>query len=341
MKVKNIIVVWIVLSALMYAQNDSSDAIKTEVLQKAEIKILKKKVRELEAELKSYKKVKPVAGKAPLISKTKIVSRKVSKRKKFVLTDTAPEKLSTYFTAAYQDMETISNKLDAHGFTVLAKDEILEDKMVLSVTNEALKQTNSFLSVIHILINKDKEIRLQNPSYFAAAYLQKDYNFGDFNETLKSLELVFGDMYQSEDKLLLSDLSDYNFMLTLPRFEDIILVDEGEDIVSKLTREGSGKYISYLLTLPNGSVLVGHKLSSEIYAYLNKVDAANNAQLFPYEVMIHEGKAVMLAPKYYLALSLPLLSMTDFMKIASAPDTIVKEIKEAYRQKEEIKTTEE
>lgn len=340
MKVKNIIVLWIVLSALMYAQNDSSDAIKTEVLQKAEIKILKKRVRQLEAELKNYKKVKPVAGKAPLISKTKIVSKKVSKRKKFVLKDTAPKKLSTYFTAAYQDMETISNKLEAHGFTILAKDEILEDKMVLSVTNEALKQTNSFLSVIHILINKDKEIRLQNPSYFAAAYLQKDYNFGDFNETLKSLESVFGDMYQSEDKLLLSDLSDYNFMLTLPSFEDSILVDEGKDIVSKLTREGSGKYISYLLTLPNGSVLVGHKLSSEIYAYLNKVDAANNAQLFPYEVMIHEDKAVMLAPKYYLALSLPLLSMTDFMKIASAPDTIVKEIKEAYRQEKEIKTTE-
>jgi len=341
MKVKNIIVLWIVLSALMYAQNDSSDAIKTEVLQKAEIKTLKKRVRELETELKSYKKVKPVAGKVPLISKSKIVSKKVNKRKRFVLTDTLPEKLSTYLIAAYQDIGTVSYKLETHGFTVLAKDEILEGKTVLSVTNEALKQTNSFLSVIHILINKDKEIRLQNPSYFAAAYLQKDYSFGDFNETMKSLEFVFGDMYQSEDKLILSDLSDYNFMLTLPRFEDTILVDEGEEIVSKLTRKGSEKYISYLLTLPNGSVLVGHKLSSEIYAYLNKVDAENNAQLFPYEVMIHEGKAVMLAPKYYLALSLPLLSMTDFMKIASAPVSIVKEIREAYKEKKEGNKAEE
>lgn len=341
MKVKNIIVLWIVASALMYAENDSSNAIKTEVLQKAEIKTLKKRVRELETELESYKKVKPVAGKVPLISKSKIVSKKVNKRKRFVLTDTPPDKLSTYFIAAYQDIGTVSHKLETYGFTVLAKDEILEGKTVLSVTNEALKETNSFLSVIHILINKDKEIRLQNPSYFAAAYLQKNYIFGDFNETLKSLESVFGDMYQSEDKVTLSDLSDYNFMLTLPHFEDSILVDEGEDIVSKLTREGSDRYISYLLTLPNGSVLVGHKLSHEIYAYLNKVDAENNAQLFPYEVMIHEGKAVMLAPKYYLALSLPLLSMTDFMKIASAPVSIVKEIREAYIEEKEGKGTKE
>ncbi|NEW60366.1 hypothetical protein GSY74_03650 [Sulfurovum sp. bin170] len=38
-----------------------------------------------------------------------------------------------------------------------------------------------------------------------------------------------------------------------------------------------------------------------------------------------------LDPKYYLALSLPLLSMTEFMKIATAPDQIVKDIKRAYK----------
>ncbi len=340
MKVKHIIVLWIVASALIYAANDSSDTIKTEVLQKAEIKVLKKRVRQLESELENYKKVKPVASKVPIITKTKTVSKKVSKSKKFVLTDTPPKKLSAYFTAKYQNIGTLSAKLEDNGFTVLAKDEILKDKIVLSVTNEALKQTNSFLSVIHILINKDQEIRFQNPSYFAAAYLQKEYKFGDFNETLKSLESVFGDLYESQDKLALKDLSDYNFMLTLPRFEDTIVVDIDDEIAAKLTRKGLDRYVSYMLTLPNGAVLVGHKLSPETYDYLNKVDAANNAQLFPYEVMIHEGKAVMLAPKYYLALSLPLLSMTDFMKIASAPDAIVKEIKEVYKEEEEDKITE-
>ena len=340
MKVKNIIVLWTVASALMYGGSESADAIKTEVLQKAEIKALKKKVRQLESKLENYTRVKPVASLSPLISKTKTLPKKVSKKKKFVLSDIPPKKLSAYFTAAYEDVETLSSKLETHGFTLLAKDEILKDKTVLSVTNEALKATNSFLSVIHIVVSKDQEVRIQNPSYFAAAYLQKEYTFGDFNETMKSLESLFGELYESEEKLVLADLANYNFMLTLPRFEDSILVAEGENIVSKLTKEGSDKYVSYLLTLPNGSVLVGHKLSPNTYDYLNKVDSANNALLFPYEVMISEGKALMLAPKYYLALSLPLLSMTDFMKIASAPDAIVEEIKEAYKERVADKITE-
>jgi len=332
MKQSIIIYLFLLLTSTLYAVSINPDSNNTAQSEGTELNALKKRVNQLEKELASYKKVKPVASSIKIVTiQAKMNSNKVSKSNKFVLTDKAPTKLSTYFTAEYQDIKTLSTKLETHGFTVLSKDEILKDQIVLSVTNDEMKKTNSFLSVLHILVNVDKEIRLQNPSYFAAAYLQKDYNFGDFNETLKSLELVFGDMYQSEDKLALSDISDYNFMLTLPRFEDSILVDEGEDIVSKLTRESSDKHISYLLTLPNGSVLVGHKLSSEIYAYLLKINASDNAQLFPYEVMIENKRAYMLAPKYYLALSLPRLSMTDFMKIASAPEEIIKDIKQAYK----------
>jgi hypothetical protein len=191
------------------------------------------------------------------------------------------------------------------------------------------------LSVLHILVNKDKEIRLQNPSYFAAAYLKESYKYGDFNETLTSLENVLGDMYEVEEKLVLDDLANYNFMLGMPNFEDSIVVDRGKDIISKLNGEEAKESISYILTLPNGSVLVGHKLNEKTYEYLYKIDVAHNAQLFPYQVMIQDDKAVMLAPKYYLALSLPLLSMTDFMKIASAPDAIVEDIKEAYKSADE------
>ena len=43
------------------------------------------------------------------------------------------------------------------------------------------------------------------------------------------------------------------------------------------------------------------------------------------------GKAIMLDPKYYLAVSLPLLTMGEFMKIASAPGEIEKDIKRTYK----------
>jgi len=72
-------------------------------------------------------------------------------------------------------------------------------------------------------------------------------------------------------------------------------------------------------------------LSQKTYNYLKKIKADNNAQIFPYEVMVQNNKAVMLNPKFYLALSLPLLSMTDFLKIASAPDEIEKDIKVVYK----------
>jgi len=341
MKQSIIICLFLLLTSTVYSVSINPDSNTTAQSEGIELKALKKRVNQLEKELASYKKVKPVASSMKIVtSQAETSSNNTSKSTKFILTSKAPSKLPTYFTAAYQDINTLSIKLETHGFTVLSKDEILKDQIVLSVTNDEMKKTNSFLAVLHILVNANKEIRLQNPSYFAAAYLQKKYRYGDFNETLKSLESVLGDLYESRDRLVLSDLASYNFMLTLPRLEDTILVDSGKNIVDKLTQKGSNRYVSYMLTLPNGSVLVGHKLSMETYDYLNKIDAKNNALLFPYEVMIFKDKAVMLAPKYYLALSLPLLSMTDFMKIASAPDAIVKDIKDAYIEsvKESVET---
>ena len=47
--------------------------------------------------------------------------------------------------------------------------------------------------------------------------------------------------------------------------------------------------------------------------------------------MIIGKKAVILDPKYYLALSIPQLRMSEFMKIASAPGEIEKDVKRAYK----------
>jgi hypothetical protein len=137
-------------------------------------------------------------------------------------------------------------------------------------------------------------------------------------------------MYEVEDKLKLSNLSNYHFMLGMPRFNDVIVVSRGNQIIEKLSDTNATKHISYVLKLPNGSTLVGHKLNQDTYDYLKKLKAENNAQIFPYEVMIQNEKAVMLSPKFYLALSLPLLSMTDFLKVASAPEQIEKDIKLVY-----------
>jgi len=316
---------------------NSEDHNSTIELQSAEIIVLKEKIKKLEAELATFKKVRPIASKATIPVKTVVSTEKVFKGKKFIVGASEPKKLTAYYTSDPQTVEELRSKLEANGFDILATDEIFENETVLSFTNEALQNTNSFLSVLHISVSKDLEIRVQNPTYFGAAFLQDQFTYGQFTETLKALESTLGEMYEVKDKLGLSDLPNYHFMLGMPHFDDMIVVARGNDIVERLTETNATKHISYVLTLPNGATLVGHKLDHKTYDYLKKIKAQNNAQIFPYEVMIKDEKAVMLSPKYYLALSLPLLSMTDFLKIASAPDEIKKDIKIVY--KKEVDTS--
>lgn len=319
------------------SQLNTEDHNLTIELQNTEITALKEKIKKLEAELEIFKKVKPIASKAIIPVKTVVIlTEKVYKGKKFAVSTSEPKKLTAYYTSNPQTVEKLKFKLEINGFDILAVDEIFKNETVISFTNEALQNTNSFLSVLHMSVSKDVEIRVQNPSYFGAAFCQDKFKYGQFTETLKALESTLGEMYEVEDKLGLSNLLNYHFMLGMPRFNDMIVVARGDDIVERVSETNTTKYISYVLKLPNGSTLVGHKLDHKTYDYLKKIKAQNNAQIFPYEVMIKDEKAVMLSPKYYLALSLPLLSMTDFLKIASAPDEIEKDIKIVYKKDKDI-----
>ncbi len=337
MRLNIILVSLMFLAGSAYAdltQTNAEEHNSTIELKNSEILLLKKRVEKLEAELANYKKVKPIATKAVIPIKT-ITPKKVLKGEKFIAGTSEPKKLTAYYASNSQTIEELKLKLQTNGFDILAIDEIFENKTVISFTNEELQNTNSFLSVLHMSVNNDVEIRVQNPSYFGAAFLQDKFIYGQFMETLKALESVLGDMYEVKDKYDLSDLPKYHFMLGMPHFRDMIVVARGSDILEKIAETNTTKYISYVLTLPNGSTLVGHKLDHSTYDYLKKIKAENNVQIFPYEVIIKDEKAVMLSPKYYLALSLPLLSMTDFLKIASAPDEIEKEIKIVYEKEKD------
>ena len=296
---------------------------------KEEILFLKEKIKSLEVELANYKKVKPLSTMGVISSKESVL-KSITTNKKFILEKKIPIKLSTYYVAKYQSVRQLKSKLEKNGFIILAIDEIFNNKYVLTITNEELKQTNSFLATLHLLVNEEKEIRIQNPSYFGAAYLQEKFKYGQFKNTLIALENVFGEMYETEDRLNFTDLWDYNFMLGMPHFEDTFVIGRGDYVLKILETKEVQKNISYKIKLPNGAILIGHKLKNSTYAYLDKIAARNNALIFPYQVMIKGEKAYMLSPRYYLALSLPMLSMTDFMKIASAPQEIKKEIKQIY-----------
>jgi hypothetical protein len=244
----------------------------------------------------------------------------------------APEKLTAYYASEIQSVDALKTKLEANGFEVLATNDVLEGKTVISITNDELKATNTYMAVINILVNPEaKEVRVQNPSYLGAAYLQDKYTYGQFKATLTALEKVLGTMNEVSDVYKLNKLAKYHFMLGMPYFADTIGIAEGVNLEEKLKDTKAAKYFAYSLKLPNGNTLVGNLLRSRTNKFLNKIEAQNNAQLLPYQSMVQEGKVVILNPKFYLALSLPLLSMGDFMKIANAPDEIEKDIKRAYK----------
>jgi uncharacterized protein (DUF302 family) len=297
-----------------------------------ENKALKAKIKELESELAKYKKGAPVT--VPAVkpaAKAVELPKKVFTGKKLVIGGKAPKELTAYYAANPQTIDGLKAKLKAAGFTVLATTKILNGKTVVTVTNDELKKTNTFAATLQVLVNGEDEVRVQNPSYFGAAYLQEKFKYGQFSATLKALQAALGDMYETNDKFEFDDLAKYQFMFGMPYFDDTITVAEGENLIGKLSGEKASKYVAYTLKLPNGASIVGHKLRSRTNKFLQKIEAERNADILPYESMIKDGKAVILDPKYYLALSLPLLSMSDFMKIASAPGEIEKDIKRAYK----------
>lgn len=246
--------------------------------------------------------------------------------------DKAPEKLTTYYASALQPLDAVKSKLQANGFEILASTEILPGETVITITNSELKATNSYMATLHLLVNTlNNEIRVQNPSYLGAAYLQDKYKYGQFKATLNALEASLGTMNDVPEKYTFKDLAGYRFMFGMPYLEDTIEITQGANLTEKLSGSNAEKYVAYSLKLPNGATLVGHQLNKRTNKFLKKIQQEHNAQLLPYEAMIQDGKVTILDPKYYLALSLPLLSMTEFMKIATAPDQIEKDIKKAYK----------
>ncbi len=239
------------------------------------------------------------------------------------------DKTPAYLVSNGTTVEDLTAKLKANGFEIVATTPVLEGEDVVTVTNDELKNTNGFASVINILVNKNaNEVRAQNPDYIGRAFLGKNYKSGMFDKTINALQASMGELYGSTEELKTDKLAGYHFMMGMPYFGDTIELATGEDLSSKAAHSDT---VAYTLKLPNGSVLVGHKLGRRTSKFLKKIGMTQDAALLPYTSLIQGNKAVMMDPKYYLALSIPQLSMGEFMKIATIPDAIKKDIAKTYK----------
>ena len=235
---------------------------------------------------------------------------------------TMAEDVSAYLVSASASLSDVQSKLKANGFDVLAT-----TNNVITITNSELQASNTYVATLQVCVG-DSDVRVQNPAYFGAAYLQGSYKKGQFKSTNEALTKALGSMKGSKEKLDADDISGYHFMMGMPYFEDAITVVEAANVDKKVTGNTN---IAYTLHLPSGALLVGHKLSSTTNGFLSTLGQSANSQILPYEALVYSNKVLMMNPKYYLALSLPQLTMGEFMKISSVPGEIEADIKKAYK----------
>ncbi|MCF6206176.1 MAG: hypothetical protein L3J47_04680 [Sulfurovum sp.] len=240
-------------------------------------------------------------------------------------------KEAAYYNAPYADAKTVASKLKKAGFQVLttyspAKKDYLK---VIVVTNKALKgaaskQKRGFAAIQKVLVNsKVKTVLTTNPTYWLKAFLQKDYNAGTASSTTKALSKALGKLTPTKDALSASKLAGYHFMIGMPYYEDMLVLKKGAKGIK-------GKKQLFALKLNNGATLYGVKMSKGAESFISTI-GEDKALVLPYTVLIENGTAYALHAKYYLAISYPLLTMGEFMKISSIPDTIERSLKKAVK----------
>jgi len=264
--------------------------------------------------------------------------KKVAKNKKEIKSDVGEIKrgrVSAYLQAPLMSSSDISKALEGAGFKVLSIYSV--DAMATSIifTNQALikaasKPERGFAAALRITLDKkDKTTTISNPIFMLKAFLQEDYDATLAKETLKNLKSLFKDLKESKEIIKFSALEHFQFMMGMPKYEDMQVIKKAsnEALLKKLR---ASKKVVFEQKLQNGSYLVAVKLSKETRGFISKI-GYKNAALLPYPLLIENGEAKILDPKYYIAVMYPLLEMSQFMTIAAVPDAITKDIDRLFR----------
>jgi hypothetical protein len=198
----------------------------------------------------------------------------------------------------------------------------------------ASKENKGFMASLRALVDtKEKTFSIMNPLYVAKGYLQDAYDEKAAKTLLVKLIEAFPSLKNSKDALKFQLLPKYQFMNGMPRYNDMIEVAEGDNLLEKLQDHDR---VAFTQTLENGSTLVGIKLSKRTRKFTKRI-GRNNAAMLPYPILIENGKAKILDPKYYIAYMYPMLKMTEFMTIATTPDAMIKDCEKVFKKKKKKK----
>lgn len=252
----------------------------------------------------------------------------------------APKIVHAYLNGAFMTAEEVSAKLAEAGFDVIGTYEVNKKNKLQTVvyTNDVLKAMASkdgrgFAALGRVLIDtKNNKISISNPVYFGKAFMQDDVDYAVTKKLKDTLTAAFGDLTEAPDNWEYSELSDYHFMVSMPYYQDSIVIGEGETeaLLQKAETYKKGKQHLFTLKITEGKYLVGYDLSRRTAKFPEKI-GIENAGLLPYTVLIENNEARILAPKFYLAVAYPQLTMGQFMKIATVPGAIEADLTKPFK----------
>ena len=241
--------------------------------------------------------------------------------------------ISAYYDAPYADEKQVQSKLEESGFNVLAtyspaKKDYLK---VLIFTNKELttmasKKTRGFAAIQRVLVNTQaKTVRVTNPGYWLRGFMQKEFTAGSDKNIQDAIAKALGTLTPSKDVIAEKDLATYQYAISMPYYQDMLEIKTGEGLAEKIKKKKL-----FELSLDNGSKLVGIIMSKNSEKFIETI-GENNALVLPYTMLIEDGKAYALHAKFYLAMSYPLLILTEFMKISSVPVAIERKLKKSFK----------
>ncbi len=246
-------------------------------------------------------------------------------------------RVSAYLQTSLISKKELIKKLQSANFKILGEYTIDKKANYISIvfTNDeiskmASKSTRGFAGSLRLLMDKkESKISILNPIFIHKAFMQTDYDEKITKKTLEDLHSIFSDLKNSKDVVKFTRLSRYQFMQNMPHYQDMIKVAMGENKVL-LKKAQKSKKIIYEHHLENGSVIIGVKLSRRTSKFVKKT-GYQNSELLPYSILIEDNVAKILAPKYYIAIMYPNLSMSEFMTIATIPGAIQKDCDKVFR----------
>jgi len=163
----------------------------------------------------------------------------------------------------------------------------------------------------------------------AKGFLQEDFDEKVTKNILTKLIDSFPNLTNSKDTVKFQLLPKYQFMKGMPRYENMIEVASGTDLLEKIK---DNKRVLFTQTLDNGATLIGVQLSKRTNKFTKRI-GRNNAAMLPYPILIENGKAMILDPKFYISYMYPKLSMSEFMTIATVPDAMIKDCEKVFKKK--------